>query len=60
LRNKQLDYLITFQKMSKGLNIKPGSVESVKHRCPFLLDLLEMGAIIEQKHTFVTLNNEAE
>lgn len=43
-----------------SLGINPISVESAKHRCPFLLDLLEIGGVIEQKRSFVTLNNVAE
>ncbi len=43
-----------------ALDIRPGTVENAKHRCPFLLDLLEIAGIIEQKRSFVTINNEAE
>lgn len=44
----------------ESLNIKPGTVENAKHRCPFLLDLLEIGAVLEQKRSFVTLNKAAK
>ena len=44
----------------KALDIKPGTVENAKHRCPFLLDLLEIGAILEQERSYVILNNEVE
>ena len=44
----------------EALDIKPGTVENAKHRCPFLLDLLEIGGILEQERRYVTLNNEAE
>lgn len=43
-----------------ALNIKPGTVENAKHRCPFLLDLLEIGGILEQERSFIILNNELD
>lgn len=43
-----------------ALNIKPGTIENAKHRCPFLLDLLEIGGILEQERSFIILNNELD
>ena len=37
-----------------------GSVSGAEHRCPFLLDLLEIGGFIEQKTSVVTLNFKEE
>ncbi|NOQ75434.1 MAG: hypothetical protein GQ574_25715 [Crocinitomix sp.] len=45
------------QSFCKTLNIKPGTAENAKHRCPFLLDLLEIGGILEQERRYITLTN---